>query len=95
MDGSRALDDDEEVSKDTQNRVTYSAFILSDDQTWRQPSFSVPVGARESDIESALLAKYGGFCVFGLYPDDSAPEEYVEPLDTVSVPRTTKKEQQR
>lgn len=62
-------------------REVYSAFILHDDNTWEQPSFSVPHGAKESDIERALLARYGGFYVAGLQSDDDAPKECVERLD--------------
>jgi len=62
-------------------RKVYSAFILHDNQSWEQPSFSVPAGAKEVDIEEALLAKYGGFYVAGLQPDDDAPKACVEWLD--------------
>ena len=62
-------------------REVFSAFILHDDQTWEQPSFSVPAGAQEADIEKALLASYGGFYVAGLQTDDDAPKEHVSRLD--------------
>jgi len=62
-------------------REVYSAFILRDDQTWEQPSFSVPAGAKEDDIERALLARYGGFYVAGLQVDDDAPKACIERLD--------------
>lgn len=58
----------------------YSAFILRDDQTWVQPSFSVPVGTAPASIEKALLAQYGGFFVAGLQEDDDANKACIEHL---------------
>jgi len=62
-------------------RKVYSAFILHEDQTWEQPSFSVPAEAKGDDIEKAILAKYGGFYVTGLQVDNDAPEDKVRLLD--------------
>jgi hypothetical protein len=60
---------------------TYSAFVLHDNQTWEQPTFSVPAGTPEGTITRALLARFGGFHVAGLQHDDDANENCVEPLE--------------
>jgi len=67
------------ITKRKPKREVYSAFILHEDQTWEQPSFSVPAGTPEPDINRALLAKYDGFFIAGLQEDTDA--SCVERLD--------------
>ena len=63
----------------TVSREVFSAFILHEDNTWEKHVFTVPAGTKESEIESVLLAWYGGFYVAGLKPEDDARED-IEPL---------------
>ena len=67
------------------SRRIFSAFVLSDDQTWEQPSFRV-IGPRTEDaIERALTeATRSAFTVYGLQEDPDAPECCVQLLDTVN-----------
>jgi len=52
---------------------TYSIFVLHENETWTQPSFRVPKGTDEKDIEKAALERYQGFLVVGLALDPDAP----------------------
>jgi hypothetical protein len=54
-----------------------SAFVLSDDLTWCQPSVRVPVTWTDEQIEERLLRRFGGFVVFGLQDDADAPENAI------------------
>lgn len=58
----------------------FTAFILTDDKTWRQPSFRISRKATKPAIEQALLRQYGGFAVYGLCNDNEAPEGHIELL---------------
>ena len=59
----------------------YSAFVLSDDGMWEQPSFRLTRPSGEHAVESALCDKYGGFFVAGLQEDTDAPEDCVTDLE--------------
>ena len=67
------------------SRRVFSAFVLSDDQTWEQPSFRVIGPSTEDAIELALIeATHNAFIVYGLSEDPDAPECCVQLLDTVN-----------
>lgn len=58
----------------------YSAFALSDDGTWEQPTYRVPKGLTEGELERAIMRDTGAFIVFGIQEDRDCPEEYVREL---------------
>lgn len=55
----------------------YSAFVLYDDGTWQQPSFSIGRPATEREIEAALTKPKRAFYVAGLQEDSGASKECV------------------
>lgn len=58
----------------------YSVFVLSDDQTWEQPTYRVPVRMSEHDFRMAAETDCGGFISYGVNEDDDCPEENVRKL---------------
>lgn len=65
------------------NDTVYSAFVLSEDQTWEQPSFRVKGRRDELTIRDALVcATRRAFIVYGLQEDPDAPECCVQMLNT-------------
>ena len=67
------------------SRRVFSAFVLSDDQTWEQPSFRVIGPRTEGAIAQALIqASRRAFVVYGLLEDPDAPEACIRHLDTVN-----------
>lgn len=67
------------------SRRVFSAFVLSDDQTWEQPSFRVIGPRTEGAIAQALIeATRRAFVVYGLSEDHEAPECCVQLLDTAN-----------
>ena len=61
-------------------KIVYSAFVLHDDGTWEQPSFSAQATASEEKIELAVRRQYRGFYVAGLFPDPEVAEKDAEVL---------------
>ena len=58
----------------------YSAFVLIEDGTWTQPSFSIARLRPKREVENKLMEWKGGFLVYGLQSDDDAPKDEVTPL---------------
>jgi hypothetical protein len=57
-----------------------SAFVLNDDETWRQPAVRVPAAWTDEQIEKRLLRRFGGFIVLGIQDDDDAPESAIHDM---------------
>lgn len=67
------------------SRRVFSAFVLSDDGTWEQPSFRVIGPKTEGAIVQALIATiHRAFIVYGLLEDSDVSEVCVQHLDTVN-----------
>ena len=63
----------------------FTAYFLSDDGTWQQPSFRVDGQEGMTEREIMLVAEnyFGAFTTYGFFEDDDPPEE--ECVITVSL----------
>lgn len=59
----------------------YSIFVLSDDQTWEQPTYRITKPMTEHEFRMAAEAECGGFTSYGLDEDDECDEEYVRSFE--------------
>ncbi len=55
----------------------YSVFVLSDDQTWQQPTYRIVKPMSERDFRMAAEMDCDGFISFGVNEDTECPEENV------------------
>ena len=58
----------------------YSVFVLSDDNTWEQPTYRVRQPMTEHDFRQTAQRLCGGFIAYGVAEDDDCPDEYVREL---------------
>lgn len=58
----------------------YSIFVLSDDQTWEQPTYRITKPISEHDFRMQAESNIGGFISFGVQEDNECPEEYLRTL---------------
>ncbi len=58
----------------------YSLFVLSDDQTWEQPTFEIKEAMTEHDFRQQAELRCGGFTSYGVQVDEDTPDEYVRSL---------------
>ena len=57
---------------------TYSAFVLLDNGTWKQPVFYLDKEVSESLVVHTLITEHGGFCAYGIFEDNDCPDEYID-----------------
>jgi len=55
----------------------YSLFVLSDDQTWEQPTYRIDEPISEHDFRMIVEKECGGFISFGVDEDNDCPPENV------------------
>ena len=55
----------------------YSVFVLSDDQTWEQPTFHLEKPMSEHDFRMNAEQDCDGFISFGVQEDTDCPAENV------------------
>ncbi len=60
----------------------YSVFVLSDDQTWEQPTYHIGTPMSEHDFRMAAEADCGGFISYGVQEDDEAEMKNVRELSS-------------
>jgi hypothetical protein len=58
----------------------YSVFVLSDDQTWEQPTYRIKEPMTEHDFRMAAEQDCDGFISFGVDKDTDCPPENVREL---------------
>lgn len=58
----------------------YSVFVLSDDNTWEQPTYRVTQPISEHQFRMAAERDCGGFISYGVGEDHDCPAECVREL---------------
>lgn len=58
----------------------YSVFVLSDDQTWEQPTYRIDKPMSEHDFRMAAEMDCGGFISYGVNEDNEASMKNVRDL---------------
>lgn len=58
----------------------FSVFVLSDDQTWEQPTYRIDTPMSEHDFRMLAEKDCGGFTSYGVQEDDDCPDGNVREL---------------